>query len=172
MLIGCVADIANNVLYMVGLDGGLIPDDGDASSKSIEAVSGQFDLVYLCCLLDNYLVTLDLTSSFSVSEGKNYKMTKIDTDVPKIKDMALWSNAENSTLYQYGGRFLDNITSEDTIWTYAVKDKLWGKQDGTIQPSRLEYGGTLKSNLYRDVALTLAFRQCIRMRLLSKPVFG
>lgn len=37
MLIDCVADIANNVLYMVGLDGGLIPDDGDASSKSIEA---------------------------------------------------------------------------------------------------------------------------------------
>lgn len=34
----CAADIANNVLYMVGLDGGLIPDDGDASSKS-KAVS-------------------------------------------------------------------------------------------------------------------------------------
>ncbi|KAJ6132649.1 hypothetical protein N7471_007864 [Penicillium samsonianum] len=76
------ADIANNFLYMVGLDGGLIPDDGDASN--------------------NYLVTLDLTSSFSTSEGKNYKMTKIDPD--------------------------------------TVKEKLWGKQDGTIQPSRLEYG--------------------------------
>ncbi|KAF4769582.1 hypothetical protein HAV15_011346 [Penicillium sp. str.  len=114
------ADIANNVLYMVGLDGGLIPDDGDASN--------------------NYLVTLDLTSSFSTSEGKNYKMAKIDTDVPKIKDMAVWSNAENSTLYQYGGRFLENITSEDTIWTYTTKDRSWSKQDGTIQPSRLEYG--------------------------------
>ncbi|CAI7635574.1 uncharacterized protein N7487_002539 [Penicillium crustosum] len=114
------ADIANNVLYMVGLDGGLIPDDGDASN--------------------NYLVTLDLTSSFSTSEGKNYKMAKIDTDVPKIKDMAVWSNADNSTLYQYGGRFLENITSEDTIWTYTTKDKSWSKQDGTIQPSRLEYG--------------------------------
>ncbi|OQE00228.1 hypothetical protein PENVUL_c056G09184 [Penicillium vulpinum] len=114
------ADIANNVLYTVGLDGGLIPDDGDASN--------------------NYLMTLDLTSSFSTSEGKNYKMTKIGAEVPKIKDMALWSNAENSTLYQYGGRFLENITSEDTIWTYTVKDKSWTKQDGTIQPSRLEYG--------------------------------
>ncbi|CAI7613060.1 unnamed protein product [Penicillium bialowiezense] len=29
------ADIANNVLYMVGLDGGLVPDDGDASSESL-----------------------------------------------------------------------------------------------------------------------------------------
>ncbi|KAJ5357420.1 hypothetical protein N7541_004578 [Penicillium brevicompactum] len=114
------ADIANNVLYMVGLDGGLVPDDGDASN--------------------NYLVTLDLTSSFSTSEGKNYKMTKIDTDVPKIKDMALWSKADNTTLYQYGGRFLENITNENTIWTYSVDDKTWAKQDGTIQPTRLEYG--------------------------------
>ncbi|CAG8021748.1 unnamed protein product [Penicillium salamii] len=114
------ADIANNVLYMVGLDGGLVPDDGDASN--------------------NYLVTLDLTSSFSTSEGKNYKMTKIDTDVPKIKDMALWSKADNTTLYQYGGRFLENITNENTIWTYTVGDKKWDKQDGTIQPTRLEYG--------------------------------
>lgn len=92
-------------------------------------------------LLDNYLVTLDLTSSFSTSEGKNYKMTKIDTDVPKVKDMALWSKADNTTLYQYGGRFLENITNENTIWTYTVGDKKWDKQDGTIQPTRLEYGG-------------------------------
>ncbi|CAI7613056.1 unnamed protein product [Penicillium bialowiezense] len=67
-------------------------------------------------------------------------MSKIDTDVPKIKDMALWSKADNSTLYQYGGRFLENITNENTIWTYTVGDKTWAKQDGTIQPTRLEYG--------------------------------
>jgi hypothetical protein len=96
--------------------------------------------------IDNYLVTLDLTSSFETSEGKNYKMTKINTEVPKIKDMALWSNAANTTLYQYGGRFLENITSENTIWTYATKKKSWNKQDGTIQPSRLEYGGELEVN--------------------------
>lgn len=96
-------------------------------------------------------MTLDLTSSFSTSEGKNYNMTKIDTDVPKIKDMAVWSNAENSTLYQYGGRFLENITSEDTIWTYTTKDKSWGKQDGIIQPSRLEYGGMLKFDHYTEM---------------------
>jgi hypothetical protein len=90
-------------------------------------------------------VTLDLTSSFLTSKGKNYKMSKIDTEVPKIKDMALWSTADNSTLYQYGGRYLENITDENTIWTYDVGDKTWGKQDGTIQPTRLEYGGTLNA---------------------------
>jgi len=152
MLIDCLADIANNVLYMVGLDGGLVPDDGDASSESIQVVLCRFDPVYLLyCPLDNYLMTLDLTSSFSTSEGKNYKMTKIDTQVPKIKDMALWSNADNSTLYQYGGRFLENITSEDTIFTYTVKDKSWSKQDETIQPSRLEYGGGFKSNCHTEI---------------------
>ncbi|CAG7959708.1 unnamed protein product [Penicillium olsonii] len=94
-----------------------------------------------CSLLsDNYLVTLDLTSSFSTTEGKNYKMAKMDTEVPKVKDMALWSKADNTTLYQYGGRFLENITNENTIWTYTVGDKKWDKQDGTIQPTRLEYG--------------------------------
>ncbi|KAJ9488880.1 hypothetical protein VN97_g4406 [Penicillium thymicola] len=84
-------------------------------------------------------MTLDLTSSFSTPEGTNYKMTKIDTDVPNIRDMAVWSNAENSTLYQYGGRFMNNVTSEDTICTYTTKDKLRSKQDGTIQLSRLDF---------------------------------
>lgn len=96
-------------------------------------------------------MTLDLTSSFSTSAGKNYKMTKIDTKVPKIKDMALWSNSKNTTLYQYGGRFLENITSENTIWTYKTEGKSWAKQDGTIQPSRLEYGGELKPNTHTEM---------------------
>lgn len=163
---------------MVGLDGGLIPDDGDASSKS-KAVSPILTwYTYLCCFLDNYLVTLDLTSSFSTSEGKNYKMAKIDTDVPKIKDMAVWSNAENSTLYQYGGRFLENITSEDTIWTYTTKDRSWSKQDGTIQPSRLEYGGMLNLDRYTETwfwhQLSDSVYKCTRYpsRLLDRWLSG
>lgn len=40
------ADIANNVLYMVGLDGGLVPDDGDASSESL-CNSGHLEFDFL-----------------------------------------------------------------------------------------------------------------------------
>lgn len=105
-------------------------------------------------LLDNYLVTLDLTSASSTSDGKNYKMTKIDSLVPKIKDMAFWSNAANSTLYQYGGRYLDNVTSENTIWTYTVGDKSWDAQVGSIQPTRLEYGGMLDISHHSYITIT------------------
>ncbi|KAJ5648013.1 hypothetical protein N7490_004385 [Penicillium lividum] len=113
-------NIADDTLYMVGLDGGLIPNDLNASN--------------------NYLVTLDLTSSFSTSEGKNYKMSKIDATVPKVKDMALWSNAANTTLYQYGGRYLGSVTSENTVWTYTAKNESWNAQEGSVPPKRLEYG--------------------------------
>ena len=68
-------------------------------------------------------------------------MTKIDTSVPKIKDMALWTNAANDTLYQYGGRYLENITTGTTVWTYNVQDKSWDAQQGSIQPTQLEAGG-------------------------------
>ncbi|KAJ5916588.1 hypothetical protein N7504_000603 [Penicillium tannophilum] len=114
-------DIADNTLYMVGLDGGIIPNDLNSSN--------------------NYLVTLDLTSSFSTSEGKNYKMSKLPNSiVPKIKDMALWANAANTTLYQYGGRYLEDITTDNAIWTYNVNDKSWAAQEGSVQPAQREYG--------------------------------
>ena len=88
-------------------------------------------------------MTLDLTSSFSTSDGKNYKMTKIDTSVPKTKGMAFWSNAANSSLCQYGGNSLGNFTSQNTIWTYTVRERSWDAQEESIQPTRLAYGGKL-----------------------------
>lgn len=48
-------------------------------------------------------------------------------------------------IYVFGkrGRYLGMVTSENTIWTYTVRDKSWNTQGGSIQPTRLEYGGTL-----------------------------
>lgn len=71
-------------------------------------------------------------------------MSKIpNAIVPKIKDMALWANAANTTLYQYGGRYLENITTDNTIWTYNVKDESWATLEGSTQPAQREYGGML-----------------------------
>ncbi|KAE8141236.1 hypothetical protein BDV38DRAFT_268517 [Aspergillus pseudotamarii] len=100
-----LTNIVKDVLYMVDLDGGLIP--GDTSS-----------------LTNNYLVQLDLSSSFSTDDVSKIKMSLVDSKVPKIK----------------GGNSL-NVTSVDQgLWTYTIADGSWKLQQTSIQPVRLQGG--------------------------------
>ncbi|KAE8379096.1 hypothetical protein BDV26DRAFT_176784 [Aspergillus bertholletiae] len=114
------ANIVNDVLYMVDLDGGLIPGDTNASN--------------------NYLVELDLSSSFSTDDGAKYKMSLVDAEVPKIKDQAMWSNRDNTTLFTYGGRGVNNISVDQGLWTYTIADGSWKLQQTSIKPVRLQGG--------------------------------
>lgn len=100
------------------------------------------DITGLTRHLDNYLVTFDLTSSFSVDEGSSYRMELMDASVPKIKDAALWADQTNRTLFVYGGRYPDKKTLVDgRTWTYGIPQKSWRVQQNSIQPTRLISGG-------------------------------
>ncbi|KAE8163035.1 hypothetical protein BDV40DRAFT_264045 [Aspergillus tamarii] len=114
------ANIVNDVLYMVDLDGGLIPGDTNSSN--------------------NYLVQLDLSSSFSTDDGSKYKMSLIDSKVPKMKGQALWSDKDNTTLFTYGGNYLDVTSVDQGLWTYTIADRSWKLQQTSIQPVRLQGG--------------------------------
>lgn len=92
---------------------------------------------------DNYLMTLDLTSSFSTSDGSNYHLTKIDPTVPKVKNQALWPNPSNTTLYMYGGRYVSAQPVDEGIWIYSVQNGTWSLQQGSFAPTRLVYGSML-----------------------------
>ncbi|EEP76020.1 conserved hypothetical protein [Uncinocarpus reesii 1704] len=120
------SNIANNVLYLNGLDGGLIPADGDASTNLAS--------------IDDYLVQLDLTRKFSVDVGSYYRMSLIDPAIPKLKDQALWSSQDNSTLYCYGGRGVSNTSADNGIWTYKTAEKTWQLQQASVRPVRLVKG--------------------------------
>lgn len=85
-------------------------------------------------------MTIDLTSSFSTTDGSNYHLTKIDPTVPKVKNQAFWSNAANTTIYMYGGRYVSQSPVDSAIWQYSIQDGTWSMQQGSIQPTRLVYG--------------------------------
>ncbi|KAK2743719.1 hypothetical protein FQN55_007122 [Onygenales sp. PD_40] len=115
------AGTANNVLYLTGLDGGIIPNDGDSSH--------------------NYLVQLDLTKRFSIHDGSKYKMSLIRPKVPTLKDQALWTDKDNTTLFTYGGRGASNTSIDNGLWTYTIADKSWKLQTTSIRPVRFSGGG-------------------------------
>ncbi|OXV06242.1 hypothetical protein Egran_05990 [Elaphomyces granulatus] len=114
------ANIAGDVLYLIGFEGGLIPGDGDSSH--------------------NYLVQLDLARRFSITNGSNYKLSLIDSAVPELKAQALWSDKANTTLYEYGGLIHTNNTVDDGVWAYDIGQKLWQLQQTIIRPVRLFAG--------------------------------
>ncbi|KAK2775506.1 hypothetical protein FQN52_003975 [Onygenales sp. PD_12] len=114
------AGTANNVLYLTGLDGGIIPNDGDSSH--------------------NYLVQLDLTKQFSIHDGSKYKMSLIRPKVPTLKDQALWTDKDNTTLFTYGGRGASNTSIDNGLWTYTIADKSWKLQTTSIRPVRFSGG--------------------------------
>ncbi|KAB8264201.1 hypothetical protein BDV32DRAFT_135551 [Aspergillus pseudonomiae] len=92
------------------------------------------------CLSDNYLVQLDLSSSFSTDDGAKYKMSLVDGAVPKIKDQAMWSDKDNTTLFTYGGRGVDDTSVDQGLWTYTIADGSWKLQQTSIKPVRLQGG--------------------------------
>ncbi|KAL3486353.1 hypothetical protein BJX62DRAFT_215348 [Aspergillus germanicus] len=114
------ATIANEVLYMNGLDGGLIPNDEDSTN--------------------NYLVEVDLSGPVDLSDGANYNLSVISPNVPNLKDQALWRNRQNTTLYSYGGRGASNTSADEGAWTYTPGNGDWKMQSGSVKPVRLSYG--------------------------------
>lgn len=86
-------------------------------------------------------MTFDLRSPFSVDDGANYKMTLVDSVVPKVKQQALWGDQANTTLFMYGGRYVSNTTALPTTYTYSIEDEEWAAQQSSIQPNRLVNGG-------------------------------
>ncbi|KAL4919697.1 hypothetical protein BDW62DRAFT_209634 [Aspergillus aurantiobrunneus] len=114
------ANIANDVLYMNGLDGGIVPGDNNGSN--------------------NYLVELNLSAPIDLGDGANYKLSTIPSNVPKLKDQALWANAANTTLFSYGGRGANGTSSDDGVWTYNIADNSWRIQQTSVKPVRLVSG--------------------------------
>lgn len=72
-------------------------------------------------------------------------MSLVDSDVPKLKDQALWSDQANTTLYSYGGRGASNTSADEGVWTYTIADRKWQLQQTSIKPVRLVGGGTYLS---------------------------
>ncbi|KAL5043597.1 hypothetical protein BDW71DRAFT_187728 [Aspergillus fruticulosus] len=114
------ATIANDVLYMNGLGGDILPNDHNGSN--------------------NYLVELDLSSRVDLTDGTNYKLHLIPSDVPKLRDQALWANRANTTLFSYGGRGASDTPSDDAVWTYNISDCSWEMQQASVKPVRLVHG--------------------------------
>ncbi|KAJ0419206.1 hypothetical protein BJY00DRAFT_286482 [Aspergillus carlsbadensis] len=114
------ATIANEVLYMIGLDGGLVPNDENSTN--------------------NYLVEVDLSGPVDLSDGANYNLSVISPNVPNLKDQALWRNRRNTTLYSYGGRGASNTSADEGAWTYTLGNGEWKIQSGSVKPVRLSYG--------------------------------
>lgn len=112
--------ITNNILHLNGLDGGLLPGDSNANNT--------------------YLVNVDLTKAFNLSDGSAYKLSVIPTSVPNLKDQALWSSQDNSTLFAYGGRGASNTALDNGVWEYDLKNQQWNLQTTSVKPVRLEGG--------------------------------
>ena len=68
---------------------------GDSNANSIFPLFSRAEvLTRLTCCLDTYLVNVDLTKAFNLSDGSAYKLsvipTSVPTSVPNLKDQALW----------------------------------------------------------------------------------
>jgi hypothetical protein len=90
-------------------------------------------------------VEIDLSGPVDLSNGANYNLSLIFSDVPSLKDQALWPNRRNTTLYSYGGRSESNTPADEGAWTYTLGDGAWELQSGSVKPVRLSYGGTARS---------------------------
>ncbi|KAE8313114.1 hypothetical protein BDV41DRAFT_564630 [Aspergillus transmontanensis] len=82
------------------------------------------------CLSDNYIVQLDLSASFSTDDGSKYKMSLVDSE----------SDKANTTLFTYGGNYLDVTSVDQGLWTYTIADGSWKLQQTSIKPVRLQGG--------------------------------
>ncbi|KAL4751807.1 hypothetical protein BDW72DRAFT_202862 [Aspergillus terricola var. indicus] len=67
-------------------------------------------------------------------------MSLIPSDVPKLKDQALWSNSANTTLFNYGGRGANSTSADDGAWAYSISDASWQVQMSSVKPVRLVDG--------------------------------
>ena len=64
---------------------------GDSNANSIFPLFSRAEvLTRLTCCSDTYLVNVDLTKAFNLSDGSAYKLSVIPTSVPNLKDQALW----------------------------------------------------------------------------------
>ena len=87
------------------------------------------------------MLQLDLSQSFSVNDGANYKMSLVDAQIPVLKDQALWSSRDNSSLFLYGGRRASNVSLDEKVWKYEVQEGKWEVQETSAVPVRYDGGG-------------------------------
>ncbi|KAB8233993.1 uncharacterized protein BDW43DRAFT_310668 [Aspergillus alliaceus] len=67
-------------------------------------------------------------------------MSLVDTEVPKLKDRAMWSKKDNITLSTNGGRGVGEASVDQGLWTYNIADESWQLQQTSIKPVRLQGG--------------------------------
>ncbi|KAL5047125.1 hypothetical protein BDW71DRAFT_181117 [Aspergillus fruticulosus] len=67
-------------------------------------------------------------------------MSLIPSDVPTLKDQALWSNSANTTLFSYGGRGANSTSADNGAWAYSISDASWQVQMSSVSPVRLVDG--------------------------------
>ena len=118
------SNIANNKLRMVGLDGGALPGDGDASH--------------------NYMVEASLDQEFDLTDGNAWKMSLLPSSVPLTKGGALWSNTSNSTVLNYGGHAPGSTVPNGTdIASLDTSSDQWSTVSTLISIQRLTNGASI-----------------------------
>ena len=118
------SNIANNKLRMVGIDGGALPGDGNASN--------------------NYMVEVSLDQSFDLTDGNAWRMSLLPESVPLTKDSALWSNSSNSTLLNYGGHAPgSNVPNGTEIASLDTSSNQWSVVSTLISIQRLTDGASI-----------------------------
>ncbi|KAF5861299.1 hypothetical protein ETB97_000415 [Aspergillus alliaceus] len=70
-------------------------------------------------------------------------MSLVDTEVPKLKDRAMWSKKDNITLSTNGGRGVGEASVDQGLWTYNIADESWQLQQTSIKPVRLQGGASI-----------------------------
>jgi hypothetical protein len=115
------SNIAGNKLRLIGLDGGALPGDGNATR--------------------DYMVEASLDEPFNLTDGTNWKLSVLPSGYPKLKGGALWSDPSNTTLFEYGGHSVDLFAPNETdIPTFKTRENKWSMTSALITIQRLTTG--------------------------------
>jgi hypothetical protein len=108
----------------MGLDGGSLPGDGNASR--------------------DYMVEASLDQSFDLTNGTNWKLSLLPRGFPKLKGSTLWSNPSASTIFSYGGQDLNEVvTNGNDIFTLNTTSNKWFINSTLINTQRLTNGAAV-----------------------------
>lgn len=121
------SNIAGNKLRMVGLDGGALPGDGNATR--------------------DYLVEASLDHAFDLTDGENWKLSPLPSSYPKLKGSTLWSNPSNSTLFSYGGHSLEQIRNINIggIMALDISSNRWNMPPPRTTTPRMTGGASVSA---------------------------
>ncbi|KAJ6262959.1 hypothetical protein Dda_1517 [Drechslerella dactyloides] len=113
--------------------------------------------------INTYLVTTDMSDSWdwkgNISQTAIYKTREPGRKigfVPALNGGAIWPNANQSSLYFYGGTtnsslrnfslYEDPESDAQTLWKYNIEEKFWDPVDytkGSSEVTRASYGGSV-----------------------------